>query len=307
MSEKDDPDRSALSPARGLAGLIVANVSLIVAVMVYMGWAYDNSFFEYFHLNALDLGVSVQDYLLRSLSLFNPIVVVVAVAVIISVAAGTRAASLTSAAIKVIRWAASLVRTSPRLRWLNRMIPQGILERLTNMKSLWKPKVIMACLGAAMTVTALVLYSIAADVPVSTYLVLLLLAVGPLLLTSALRSDRQGRVPYSLAIIVFMVCGLWAGSLYASGLGTRAAQNLVAHLSTETEVAVYSTQSLALSGPQVSVQKLPAGFMYHYRYEGLRLLYMSSGTYYLLPMGWIPQLPLTYIVDTTDQTRIELY
>jgi hypothetical protein len=57
----------------------------------------------------------------------------------------------------------------------------------------------------------------------------------------------------------------------------------------------------------VCVHKLPAGFLYHYRYEGLRLLYMNSGTYYLLPAGWIPQLPLTFILDTSDETSVELY
>jgi hypothetical protein len=72
-------------------------------------------------------------------------------------------------------------------------------------------------------------------------------------------------------------------------------------------VAVYSIQPLALSGTDVSVQKLPAGFLYHYRYEGLRLLYMNSGTYYLLPAGWSPQLPLTFILDTNDETSVELY
>ena len=34
---------------------------------------------------------------------------------------------------------------------------------------------------------------------------------------------------------------------------------------------------------------------------------MSSGTYYLLPEGWIPQLDLTYILDASDQTMFELY
>ena len=34
---------------------------------------------------------------------------------------------------------------------------------------------------------------------------------------------------------------------------------------------------------------------------------MSSGTYYLLPASWIPQLPLTFILDTSDETSVELY
>ena len=308
VSEENNASGDGPSPARGLAGLIAANVSLVVAVMVYMGWAYDSAFFGYFHLSALDLGISPEDYLLFSLNLFNPVVVVAVVVVIAGAVAGTRGEVLVGAAAAVILKAAGLVRTARWLRWLDRKIPHGSTKRLSGMKRRWwKPRTIVTSLGAAMTAAALVLYSIAGHVPVSTYLVLALLAFGPLLLTRAVRGNRQGRVSYSLAIVVCIVCGLWAGSLYANGLGNRAAQDFAAHLLTKTEVAVYSVQPLALSGTGVSVQKLPAGYLYHYRYEGLRLLYMSSGTYYLLPAGWIPQLPLTFVLDASDETSVVLY
>ena len=48
-------------------------------------------------------------------------------------------------------------------------------------------------------------------------------------------------------------------------------------------------------------------FRYQYEYEGLRLLIVRSGTYYLLPAGWTPQFELTYILNDSDQTRIALY
>ncbi len=70
---------------------------------------------------------------------------------------------------------------------------------------------------------------------------------------------------------------------------------------------MYSIQRLALSGPGVTVQNLGGAFRYHYRYEGLHLLFTRSGTYYLLPVRWNPQLALTYILDDSDQIRIELY
>jgi hypothetical protein len=57
----------------------------------------------------------------------------------------------------------------------------------------------------------------------------------------------------------------------------------------------------------VRVQPLPPGLPYRYRYTGLRLLLMQSGTYYLLPQGWSPQLDFTYIIIQNDQTSIELY
>ena len=105
---------------------------------------------------------------------------------------------------------------------------------------------------------------------------------------------------------VAAVCALWAASLYAHNLGIRTAENDVQNLYTRTAVAVYSTEPLALSGPGLTVQRLPAAYQYHYRYEGLRLLLMRSGTYYLLPVDWNPRLDLTYILDQSDLVRIEL-
>lgn len=309
------PDRDGLSPARRLPGLIAANVSLIVAVMVYMGWAYDNSLYGYFHLSPGELGFGVQDYLLAALSLFKPAIMIAAVALIAAVVAATRGGSLARAAMLLIRKASGRVRAVPELRWLNDVILHDLVTRLPSppripggvIRRLRDPRVILAILGALLTITALALALIAQYAPVSTYLLLGLLAAGPLMLTRALRRNRTEIFPYTLAIVVAAACGLWAASLYASGLGTRAARDAATHLAARTAVAVYSAQPLALSGPGVIVQKLPPGLLYRYRYEGLRLLYMDSGTYYLLPAGWIPQLDLTYILDASDQTMFELY
>jgi hypothetical protein len=83
----------------------------------------------------------------------------------------------------------------------------------------------------------------------------------------------------------------------------------VSDLPTRTIAVVYSAEPLALAGPGVSVQTLPADPHYHYRYQGLRLLLMQTGSYYLLPVGWRPQYDLTYVLDESDQgdpIRVEL-
>jgi hypothetical protein len=155
--------------------------------------------------------------------------------------------------------------------------------------------------------TGLVLAWLAGHMSISTYLLLGLLGSGPLILTWPTRGHRHGRSLYALATVVAGVCVLWAGSLYAHNLGVRAAQNVVRGLPAGTAVAVYSTQRLALSGPGVTVQDLGTAFRYQYQYEGLRLLMVRSGIYYLLPVGWTPRLDLTYILDDNDQLRVELY
>jgi hypothetical protein len=308
VSEDSNAAAAETTSVRGLIGLIAANISLIVAVMVYMGWAYESAFFGYFHLSALDPGLSVQDYLLVSLNLFQPTIVVAVVVITAIAVAATRSADLVKTAAAMINWAAIRVRTDSRLGWLDDFIPPGTLSSLSKVRKRWPTaRAIQLGLGAATTAAALILYGLAGHITVSTYLVLALLALGPLLLTWKMRGTRQGRVPYAMAIAIFIVCTLWAGSLRASNLGSQAALNFAANLTAKTEVAVYSTQRLALPGKGVQVGDLPAGYEYHFRYEGLRLLYMNAGTYYLVPVGWTPQVPLTYILDASDQMRVELY
>jgi len=140
----------------------------------------------------------------------------------------------------------------------------------------------------------------------TTYLFLWLLGGGVLLLTWPTRTDRRGRFAFAMAIMVSTVCALWAAALYAHNLGMQTAKKDVRDLSTHTAVAVYSTDRLALSGPGVTIQILPAAYHYHYVYRGLRLLLAQSGTYYLLPVDWSPQHDLTYILDQGDPIRIEL-
>ena len=283
------------SPARGIAGQVAANASLLIAVLVYMGWAFDDALYGYFHVAPLDLGVSIVEYMLRSLALFSPGVVVAAVGIIAVTA--VHAGGLEQ--MGLARPAAGRITARlPAVPAFRRLVPAGDAGHLRGR--------LLAGAGASVTAVALVLASIASRIPVSTYLLLGLLGAGPLLLTWPIRGKRHGRFPYSLAVVVAAVCALWAASLYAHGIGIRAAQAFVRDLPSRTAVVVYSTQPLALSGPGVTVEQLPAGFLYHYRYKGLRLLTARSGTYYVVPVGWRSQLDLTYILNVSDQTRIEL-
>jgi hypothetical protein len=283
---------------RGIAGQVAANVSLMIAVLVYMGWAYDDALLGYFHVSPLDLNVGIIEYMLRSLTLFRPTIVIGAVILI----------SITATYTWGLGWAKWVKRLAEKA--MARPSVNNTLRRL-NLKVDFsrqqdRQRALIAA-GATVTATALLLAWIASYVQINTYILLALLASGPLLLTWPSRSHRRGRFPYSLAIVVAAVCALWAAALYAHTLGISAAQSVVHGLAARTAVAVYSVQPLALAGPGVTRERLPSGFRYHYRYEGLRLLITRSGTYYLLPVGWSPQLDLTYVLNESDLIRIELY
>lgn len=281
--------------AAGVARLVVTNSSLLVAVLVYMGWAYTNALWGYFHLNPLDLGVGVVEYILRGLNLFSPAIVVIAVLFIAVTAARTWDLDLTRLLAPMGSAIDQVLGRHPRLA------SSAAVRRLRTGRGM------MIAAGMAVTVTGLALAWLARYVNIPTYPVLILLGAGPLTLTWPTRTHRHGRSLYALAITVAAVCALWAGSLYADNRGIQDAQQIVRGLPGRTAVAVYSTQRLALSGPGVTVQDLGAAYRYQYEYEGLRLLMVRSGTYYLLPAGWTPQFDLTYILSDSDQTRIELY
>lgn len=276
---------------------MVANASLLIAVLVYMGWAYENALYGYFQVRPLDLNVSVVEYMLRSLSLFSPAIVIAAVALIAVIAVRAWGIGQTKLWQRVASLAEARLSAVPVLgRLVSVSVTQG--QRAV--------KVALIAVGAGVTVTALILAWIAGHVQVSTYVLLYLLGGGPLLLTWPTRDDRHGRLPYAMAIVVSAVCALWGASLYAHNLGIEAAQQVVRNLPTRTAVVVYSVQPLALSGPGVTVQHLSATFRYHYRYQGLRLLLMRSGKYYLLPVRWSRQLDLTYVFNEGADIRVEL-
>lgn len=319
MAEQPDPGPAPSSTARGIAGLVVANSSLILAILIYMGWTYDNYLYGYFHLRTLDLGFGPLEYALRSLSLFSPDIVLAAVVLIAimsvrtwggptAIIAAFARAPVARACRRRLRARLAVGRGDadrPPVSSIERSDGKDQAGQLTSRSRAARPR--LAGTGAVLVIIALALYWTAMHVQISTLLLLTLLGAGPLLLTWPTRATRPGRVPYAIAVVVAAICALWAASVYAQQRGTQAAQDLVQNLQGHTAVVIYSTQQLALSGPGISLQRLPQGAPYHYRYTGLRLLLIQSGTYYLLPVNWTPQLSFTYIVNESDQTRIVLY
>jgi hypothetical protein len=284
---------SAPSSWTRITALLVANASLLIAALVYMGWAYENAEYGYFHINPIDLNVGIAEYMLRSLNLFSPLLVIVAtVAIIIGAAWGS---NLTLKKYVPLRGRLVIRRAAGPLR-------RGRAVNHTDGR--WPGRdVAIICVGGAITAVSLILYF--SQVRITQYAYLGMFAIGPLLLTLPIRSKAAGRAPYSLAVILAAICSLWAASLYAEHLGVQHARYL-AHGGAVTIVVVYSARPLDLSGPGITVEHLPAHSFYQYRYQGLRLLTMRSGTYYLFSARRNEPPPITYILDSGDQIRVEL-
>jgi len=266
----------------GLAVQVIGNASLLTAVLVYMGWAYENAELGYFHVSALSLNLNTLTYVLRSTPiLFRPDIILGAVIVVIIV-----------------------VLAGPALAKLVQSSSKGVVSKI--LRNHFAVSLLLVIL------VGLVWFGLGhnwlnawfSHRPGAFYAALALIGLVSLLLGWPSRADG-GLFPYALAIVVAALCALWIAGLYANSLGTRAAVSFADSLSKQTAVALYSVETLALAGPGVTCQHLPAASLYHYRYEGLRLLYVEPGTYYLLPVKWTQQEPI-YVIDDSDQIRIEL-
>lgn len=133
-----------------------------------------------------------------------------------------------------------------------------------------------------------------------------LLAAGQVMAAWPLRKAPLGLLVYPLALVVAGMFTLWAGGIYAANLGNAEGASIQHSLSSQTAVTVYSAQSLNLSGPGVTCAKTGSDTGYPFQCAGLRLLYFQSGTYYLVPDLWNPRHGQTYILDDSNQIRIEL-
>lgn len=278
-----DAGDSRTRPGTGPLAQVIGNASFLTALLVYMGWAYENALLGYFYVSPFSLNIGVLEYGLKSLAFFFQTNFIFAAAVLLAViTVGYRAGFLKRLFPRAVRGVLSSVPA------YNLMEAAGLLIVAVSVPLAW--------VGVSDNTFASWFF----------YCIVALLGVGPLLLTWPARFRGPRSFAYPLALAVAAACAVWIGGLYAQNLGTSAARRIAERLSAQTAVVLYSVQSPALSGPGVSCKPLPSGSLYRYRCAGLRLLYAEPGTYYLLPVGWTRQQGQTYIFRDTSRIRIEL-
>jgi len=146
---------------------------------------------------------SVVEYMLRSLSLFSTTIIIVIVIVVAVTSVRTWDLGSTRFARPVTGVAATGMSAIPALR---RLASADAAERSR------AAQVLMIGAGAVLTVAALGMAWMARHVQVSTYGFLLLLGIGPLLLTWPTRADHRGRFP-TRAGIYYLLPVAWSPGL----------------------------------------------------------------------------------------------
>jgi hypothetical protein len=294
--------------AKRMLRLIAANASVLTAALVYMGWAYQNAEYGHFGLNPQELNVGILEYMLYSLDSFSQVLVIAAVVV---VAAGTVFAAVPDLLARQRSGPQPSAPVAGNPEQGNHpqegkrdageedpTAPEPVIGRA--------PQRRLAVFAFVITVVFATLWAVGFHFSDGSYVYLAVFGVGPLLFTRAYRDREKGRFAYATAIVLAAVCAMYAGALYAQAKGGQEAQTIAHGGGSMPHVTVYSEQPLGLSGHGIQAEPLLPGAGYHWRYEGLRLLTVRSGTYYLFPARPTSGPEPTYILDDSDGIRIVL-
>ncbi len=279
-----------LSGALRAIGSVVAPVTLITALMFYFGVQHAHWYFQYFGINHTVMGLTTQDYLIRSADgLFVPLTGL-------------------AGAILLVLW---LLRLATR-RFSGRR--KRAAQRVG--------AVVAAVLGTLGLIVAVIGVARPTALGDGSALPGLCLSAGALLIALASnlhwlgRAGGQTPLPAWVglsewgALFVVVSIGLfWSVTNYSAAVGETRGYRTALQLAAEPEALLYSKDRLSL--PAMSAretlcpQPAESEAAYRYRYEGLRLVFASADQYMLLPSTWPAGGGIAIVLPRTDSVRLE--
>ncbi len=280
--------REALKPVVAL----LANVTVITALLVYFGWRRAETHADRLGIDESVLGMTTREYVLRSV---GPVLVL-----------------LVGIAACGLAWMAVERRITPTLTR-----SETAAARLG-----------VAVLGLAWLVLPGLVYLLGFVWPATAFVLFpASIGAGALLWVYAARlrrrgadsdavddaddghpvDDRTSRVALALVGLLVLVCLFWTASNYAQVLGDRLADDFVGNVDRLPGVVVSAERSLFLDGPGVDEVSLPRSEgdeegALRYRYEGLRLLEHTGGHYFLVSDEWSPTYGVVWVLDSDDDS-----
>lgn len=279
----DDGETSGPARALKVVGSVLANATLLTALVFHFGFLYTQVYFAHFGVHYTVLGESTDIILVRGVDgIYIPLAVLSASALVVL------------CAIRYLR-----ARLAERT-W------QAILRVCTP---------IAAITGVVLVGAAVV---IAIDPrPFEDYAGLpgMSFAAGVLLLIFTWRrvmagvADGTSGTAVAEWVITFVLVSVglfWAVSDYSSAVGVRRASETEAAVPARPHVLLFSAKSLNLAANGVAeVECARPESAYRYRYDGLKLLLQSGNQYVLLPAGWTSSDGTAIVLPRSDQVRLE--
>jgi hypothetical protein len=263
---------------------ILGNVAVLTALLVYFGWVRSEVQSRLLGIDESVLGMSTQDYLLRSV---RPVLVLL---LIISIA-GLLWLLLDVPLVRSIRRSG---RSNGFVRWTLRLLPTALVVLPG---AVW-------LLGLSLPAMAFIAFPLS----IAAGLLLLLYSVQLRQLIPGAEQALPGREGLLRAFTAVVVAiGLFSSAAnYATVEGTELADGFVNSINDLPRVVIYSAEGLQINTSGSEEQKLSAtDSTYKFRYVGLRLLEHTGGHYFLVTDAWNPQSGTIVMLPDDAPLRLE--
>ncbi|TCO45101.1 hypothetical protein EV646_109276 [Kribbella antiqua] len=267
-------ERSQAERWVNFAAGIVTPVTLISALLFYFGYVSARSQYEYFGIDVDTIGLSTQDYVMRS-----PQPLLVPLLVITLLAVGG-------------------------LLLHNAIHPSETGVRRAR---------IVAGVVLLLGVLGLLLYPFLGEMPYYALVVpgVIGLAAAALAYIAYQRRklDPEGGSPRVLIVLLALVtvtCAFWATATTAQYSGRGLAKSDARHLDRFPVVILDTKEKLALRSPGLEETALRpgAGQTFNYRYRGLRLLVVGENRLFLVPQNWTAS-NTTLVIPLDSSIRVQ--
>ena len=135
-------------------------------------------------------------------------------------------------------------------------------------------------------------------------------ALGVLMLLFAWRqwdsAPRSSLLEHVLGYVLVSIGLFWAVSDYSAAVGTRRGFEVAAQIAGRPAATIYSAESLNLTaGGVLQVKCADPDAAYKYRYTGLKLLLQSGGQYVFVPSNWRAGNGVAFVLPKTEKLRLE--
>lgn len=253
-----------------VATTFVAPATFVSALLFYFGYVSSRSMYRYFGIDVDTVGLSTQQFIMRS----------------------PQALLVPAVLLALLAACAVLVRVAVHRRGVT---PQVI--GTVRLVGLTMAGIALVMMASYQWIGAWAAYPMVTP---------LLLAVGVGLVAWAGHRRGAKRTAVALELLVVAVAVFWATATLAEWTGRGSAQRTARNLADLPAVVLDTKERLYLGDGIVEETKLPHedGQAYRYRYRGLRLLIQGGDTMFLVPSPWSASSS-TLVVPVNGEVRVK--
>jgi len=282
------------------AASVVAPLSVLTTVLFYFGYASSRAQFEYFGVDVDTIGLSTQDYVMRSpQALLTPLLVLVLIGVAVAIGHDVSRRRVHAAAVASAD--------------ADEAVAHQGRERLARLERSFRRLELAGWCVLAVGTLLLFGYAWLQDwtpYPLVTPLVMAMgagLALFSARIRGLIRPEAKPRIGVVLALSLVLVTDVfWATATVAQWSGRGSAQQLALRLERLPSVIVDTRERLNSVSPTIKESALPpsAAQTFHYRYRGLHLLIQGKDRLFLVP-GELSPSDFTIMLPLDGSVRLQ--